>query len=209
MYAGTRTGRQELDGELIGDVEGALWSRDLIEAARGPARGDRSGMVRVVIGVDPPAGIGRDACGIVACGLDGAGIGHVLDDASIHGATPERWAARVCDTAAKWGADRVVAEANQGGAMIEAVLRAVEQGLPLTLRHAREAKGKRAEPVSALFERGRAKFAGYFPALEDELAAMTAGGASGGRSPDRADAMVWALAELMLGRARVPQMAWL
>ena len=206
MFAGTRAGRQELEGELIGDVEGALWSRDLIEASWGAARGDRHGLVRVVIGVDPPAGIGRDACGIVVCGLDGEGVGHVLEDATIHGVSPERWAARVCDTAARWGADRVVAEANQGGAMIETVLRAVERNLPIKLRHAREAKGKRAEPVSALFERGRVRIAGSFPMLEDELARMTVGGATGGRSPDRADAMVWALAELMLGRARVPRM---
>ena len=155
--------------------------------------------MRVVIGVDPPAVSGT--CGIVVAGLGGDGIGYVLADASVSGATPEGWAAAVARAADLWRADRVVAEANQGGAMVETVLRAVEQALPIKLRHAREAKGKRAEPVAALFERGRARFAGSFPDLADPVAALLPGGGyAGSGSPDRADAMVWALAELMLSR---------
>jgi phage terminase large subunit-like protein len=253
LYGGTRFGRQELDGELIDDVEGSLWPRDLIERCRAPnppraqhgegdqakpgggvegAEGegssgkpdDRSQLPlhhpsggppphrlamgrifrRIVIGVDPPASAEGDSCGIVVCGLDGDGIGHVLDDASVSGRSPEGWARAVAAAARKWSADRVVAEGNQGGAMVASVLRAADVGLPVRTVHASIGKSARAEPVAALFERGAAKFAGAFPALEDELAGLIAGGGyeGPGRSPDRADAMVWAMTELMLGRRR-------
>ena len=217
MYAGTRLGRQELDGELIEDVEGALWTRALIEKsvvgmgtvtfAHG---GDNSGrdhrksdcpLRRVVIGVDPPAGVGGDACGIVAAGLGEDGIAYVLGDASVAGLSPEGWARTVAGAAQAWAADRVIAEANNGGKMVETVLRGAAVSLPVKLVHASHGKAARAEPVAALFESGRAKLAGRFPDLEDELCGLTiAGGYEGpGRSPDRADAMVWALTELMLG----------
>jgi phage terminase large subunit-like protein len=156
------------------------------------------------VGVDPPASSGGDACGIVVCALGEDGIGYVLADASVAGLRPEGWAAAVAHAAETWGADRVVAEGNQGGQMVESVLRSVESRLPVRIVHARRGKSARAEPVAGLFERGRAKFAGAFPDLEDQLAGMTiAGDYEGpGRSPDRADAMVWALTELMLGPAR-------
>ncbi|MEA3061943.1 MAG: hypothetical protein QOJ94_1724 [Sphingomonadales bacterium] len=235
LYGGTRLGRQELDGELIQDVEGSLWPRELIERCRiilpelGSGRGTatRGGGVegrplrqpfglppprgklgedyrRVVVGVDPPISSGGDACGIVVCALGEDGLGYVLADASVAGLRPEGWAAAVAHAAETWGADRVVAEGNQGGQMVESVLRSVESRLPVRIVHARRGKSARAEPVAGLFERGRAKFAGAFPDLEDQLAGMTiAGGYEGpGRSPDRADAMVWALTELMLGPAR-------
>ena len=204
MYAGTRLGRQELEGELIEDVEGALWSRGLIEGSRQSGTLPREFFRRVVIGVDPPAGVDGDACGIVVAGLGRDDIGYVLEDSSVGGVSPDGWAAAVARAARRWQADRVVAEANQGGRMVESVLRAVEPELPLKLVHASEGKAARAEPVAALFERGRAKFAGAFPALEDELAGLTVkGGYEGpGRSPDRADACVWALTELMLGKPR-------
>jgi phage terminase large subunit-like protein len=217
MYAGTRLGRQELEGELIEDVEGALWTREMIEASRtplDPSTSLRTGFARdervfrrIVIGVDPPAGVDGDACGIVVVGLGADGAGYVLEDASVGGLSPDGWAAAVARAAAKWRASRVVAEANQGGKMVEAVLRAAEPELPLKLVHASDGKAARAEPVAVLFERGRVKFAGCFPALEDELAGLTmAGGYEGpGRSPDRADAMVWALSELMLGKDRTPR----
>jgi len=205
LYGGTRLGRQELDGVLVEDREGALWTRAGIEAARGapPAM-----CVRVVVGVDPPAGSAAgdgDACGIVAVGRDGTGVAHVLEDASVRGLAPEGWAAAVAGCAMRHGADRVVAEANQGGTMVESVLRAANAGLPIVLVHASRGKVARAEPVSLLTARGRLRFAGRFPALEDELCGLLAGGdyAGPGRSPDRADAMVWAVSELMLG-ARGP-----
>ena len=213
-HAGTRFGRQELNGEMITDVEGALWTRELIEKRRVEPVAAWTGaspalpLRRVVIGVDPAAGKGAaaDACGIVACGLGADGIGYVLADASAAGLSPEGWARRVAETAASWGAQRVVAEKNNGGAMVEAVLRAAERGLPVKLVHASESKAARAEPVATLFERGEAKFAGHFAALEDELRGLTWRGGyrrsgKGGRSPDRADAMVWAMTELMLGPA--------
>lgn len=197
VYSGTRLGRQELDGELIDDVEGALWTRTMIEAAfvdRTPH------LRRVVIGVDPPAGSKGDACGIVAVGLCGDGLAHVLDDASLRGASPEGWARKVAETAAKWNADRVIAEANNGGDMVESILRGAAHALPVRLVHAARGKSARAEPVAALYERGKVRHAGRFPALEDELCGLSAGGAylGPGRSPDRADALVWAVTELML-----------
>ncbi len=204
-YGGTRLGRQEIEGRLVEDVEGALWSRALIEASRVSApAGGGSEWRRIVVGVDPPAGTGGDACGIVAVGLARDGLGYVLGDHSVRGLSPEGWARAVAAAAELWGADRVVAEANNGGAMVESVLRAAESGLAVKLVHAARGKAARAEPVAALFEKGRAKFAGGFPELEDELAGLTAwGGYQGpGRSPDRADAMVWALSELMLGKER-------
>ncbi|MFV0622944.1 DNA-packaging protein [Sphingomonas sp. ac-8] len=198
-YAGTRLGRQELDGELIEDVAGALWTRAEIERCR--VRGAPA-LVRVVVAVDPPASAEGDACGIVAAGLGSDGRGYVLEDASAGGLTPDGWARAVAGCAARHGADRVVAEANQGGAMVETVLRTAEAALPVRLVHASRGKVARAEPVAALYEQGRVGHVGAFPELEDQLCGLVAGGgyAGPGRSPDRADALVWALAELMLGR---------
>jgi phage terminase large subunit-like protein len=210
-YGGTRLGRQELDGELIDDVAGALWTRELIETSRQRGTLPREVLTRVVIGVDPPASAGGDACGIVACGLgadpstgSGQAIGYVLGDHSVRGRSPEGWAAAVAQAAEFWGADKVVVEANQGGEMAESVLRAADFALPVKRVHARFGKGQRAEPVALWFEKGRAKLAGAFPELEDELAGLTIGGGyeGPGRSPDRADAMVWAMTELLGGRER-------
>jgi phage terminase large subunit-like protein len=203
LYGGTRLGRQELEGELIEEVEGALWTRALIETCRAHAR---EAMARVVVGVDPPASATGDACGIVVCGLAG-GIGYVLGDHSVQGLSPEGWARAVVAAAQAWGADKVIAETNQGGEMVASVLRSIDAALPVRAVKARYGKAKRAEPVAALFEAGKARFAGAFPELEDQLCGMTAGGAyeGPGRSPDRADAMVWAMAELMLGKANAPR----
>ena len=204
-YANTRIGRQELDGELIADVEGSLWPRAMIEQCRRdmPGRFDR-----VVVGVDPPAsaGEGADACGIVVCARIGEEY-YVLADESVQGLSPERWARAVARAVAQWEADRVVAEANNGGAMVAEVLRIADSGLAPKLVHAARGKVARAEPVSLLFEAGRAFVAGRFPELEDELAGLQAGGAYEGptRSPDRADAMVWAMSELAERRASVPR----
>lgn len=205
-YGGTALGRQELEGELIEEIDGALWTRALIERCR--VRRDRLGeggaaaLSRVVVAVDPPASASGDACGIVAVGLGEDGVAYVIDDASVERASPERWAAQVASAAARHGADRVVAEANNGGAMVESVLRAAESGLPVRLVHASRGKSARAEPVAALYERGRVAHVGAFPELEDQMCGLLIGGAYAGpgRSPDRADALVWAITELMLGR---------
>jgi phage terminase large subunit-like protein len=202
-YAGTRLERQELDGELIEDVAGALWAREVVTKCRAHAP---EALARVVVGVDPPASAGGDSCGIIVCGLGADGIGYVLDDLSAGGLSPEGWARAVVRAAEKWEAERVVVETNQGGEMVESVLRSIDSALPVRPVRARYGKGRRAEPVSALFAQGKAMFAGVFPELEDELCGMTAAGYEGpGRSPDRADAMVWAMAELLLGKDRIPR----
>ena len=197
-YGGTRLGRQELDGELIEDVAGSLWRRETIEKARGSPPG-REGLARVVVGIDPPASAGG-ACGISVCGkaAEGGPL-WVLADSSEAGLSPEGWARAAARAFEAWAADRVVAEANNGGDMVASVLRGAAPHLPVRLVHARSGKAARAEPVSAAFERGEARFGGRFPALEDELAGLvTGGGYEGpGASPDRADAMVWAMIELM------------
>jgi phage terminase large subunit-like protein len=206
-YGGTRLGRQELEGELIEEIEGALWSRALIERCRARFAPKP---VRIVIGVDPPAGASArsDACGIVAVALGEDGAAYVIEDASVQGLSPEGWARAVAAAAARNGADRVIAEANNGGAMVQSVLRAAEAALPLRLVHASHGKVARAEPVAALYEAGRAFHVGAFPALEDEMAGLQTGGdyMGPGRSPDRADALVWAMTELMLGRRGKPGM---
>jgi phage terminase large subunit-like protein len=209
-YGGTRKGRAELDGEMVEDVEGALWTRALVEACRcdmphpNPSPEGEGLWRRIVIGVDPPASAEGDACGIVACGLGADGVGYVLADHTVGGLSPEGWAGKVAEAAEAWGAACVIVEKNQGGDMATSVLKAADPALPVRPVHARYGKGDRAEPVGLLFETGRAKFAGAFPELEDELCAMTRGGsfARKGKSPDRADAMVWAMTELMLGVER-------
>ncbi len=205
QYGQTSLGRQELNGELIEDIEGALWTREMLETAREASASSPS--VRVVVAVDPPASATGDACGIVVCALGEDGIARVLADCSVEKASPERWARAVAGAAQAWSADRVVAEANQGGAMVASVLRAAEISLPLKLVHAARGKVARAEPVAALYEAGRVRHAGIFAALEDELCGLIAGGRyeGPGRSPDRADALVWGLSELLLGRRTTPR----
>jgi phage terminase large subunit-like protein len=204
LYGGTRLGRQELGGETIDDVEGALWSRDLIEVCRVAAA---PALARTVIGVDPPAGTNGDACGIVVVGLGDDGKAYVLADASVQGKSPEGWARAVAVTARRWNADRVVAEGNQGGAMVESTLRAADVAMPIKRVFASIGKSARAEPVLALYETGRVCHVGAFEPLEDELCGLIIGGGyeGPGKSPDRADALVWAMSELMLGGVSVPR----
>jgi phage terminase large subunit-like protein len=203
LHGGTRIGRQELDGEMVADVQGALFSRALIEKARVLAVPEP--YRRVVVAVDPPASAHGDACGIVVAAIGADGLCYVLADCTVERASPDQWARAVAGAAEAWGADRVVAEANNGGAMVEATLRAAALNLPVKLVHASRGKVARAEPVLTLFEAGRARLAGAFPELEDQLCGfITGGGYEGpGRSPDRADACVWAVTELMLGRRGV------
>jgi len=212
-YGGTRLGRQELDGELLMDPDGALWTRDLLERCRIRSIGlaaqtDQPLLSRVVIGVDPPAGSNGDACGIIIAGIGADGRAYVIDDASVDRPTPEQWARAVAHARHRWGADRIVAEANNGGDMVASVLRAAQIDLPVRLVHASRGKSARAEPVSALYEAGRVAHVGLFQRLEDEMCGMLIGGhyAGPGRSPDRADALVWALTELMLKSAGFPKL---
>lgn len=197
-FAGSQLARQELDGELLADIEGALWTRALIEQCRFP--GEAVPLARVVVAVDPPASATGDACGIVVAALGDDGIGRVLADCSIAQASPAQWAEAVAAAAQAWHADRVIAEANQGGAMVESVLHAANHALPVRLVHASRGKVARAEPVAALYAAGKVHHCGVFARLEDQLCGLLTGGtyAGPGRSPDRADALVWALTELLL-----------
>jgi len=178
----------------------------LHHVSHGPPPRSGEDFRRIVVGVDPPASAGGDACGIVVCGqLEGAVPGFVvLADHSVAGLRPEGWARAVARAADAWGADRVVAEKNQGGEMVASVLRSADCMLPVKLVHASRGKAARAEPVAALMEAGRVKLAGRFPELEAELNGLTIGGEyqGPGRSPDRADACVWALAALIEGAGR-------
>lgn len=206
-YGGTRLGRQELDGEWVEDVEGALWSRALIEAVRvahAPAT-----LVRVVIAVDPPAGSDKgtgDQCGIVVVARCAQGLAYVLADHSLQPLHPEHWARVVADAYQQHEADQIIAEANNGGQMVEAVLRAADRKLPITLVRASRGKIARAEPVAGLYHAGRVRHVGAFPALEDEMCALVSGAPYEGprRSPDRADALVWGLTALMLQPRKAP-----
>lgn len=198
-YAGTQLGRQELNGELIEDNEQALWRRSWIEAAR-----LRSApfLERIVVAVDPPAGIQGDECGIVVAGRDMAGHGFVLADNSAAGLSPAVWAARVADAYETAKADTVIAEANQGGEMVRAVLRQANALLPVTLVHASRGKLARAAPAAALYEQGRIHHVGSFAELEDQMCQFDG---SGAKSPDRMDALVWALADLFQSPRREPK----
>ncbi|WP_374828648.1 DNA-packaging protein [Brucella daejeonensis] len=203
-YGGTRLGRQELAGELIEERAGALWTRDLVEQCFETGTPE---LVRIVVAIDPPASSGKasDACGIVVAGLDAEGQAHVLADASMSAAKPHEWARRAIALYHAHEADAIVAEVNQGGEMVAAVLAAEDAAVPVLKRHASRGKFLRAEPVAALYEQGRIRHAGRFPALEDEMCDFAPGGLSSGRSPDRLDALVWALSELMLGTERKPR----
>ncbi|WGI20843.1 terminase family protein [Amylibacter sp. IMCC11727] len=205
-YGGSRLGKQELDGKMIEDVEGALWPAHVLD---GLQKADVPEMDRIIVAVDPPAS-GKstaDACGIIVAGVQthGGGPEHwkawVLADESVRGASPAAWAKVVADTAKTWQADRVVAEVNQGGDMVEAVLRQQAPMLAYRAVHATRGKTVRAEPVAALYEQGRVCHAKGLRTLEDQMAEMTLTGFAGKGSPDRVDALVWALTDLMIDPA--------
>jgi phage terminase large subunit-like protein len=198
-----RLGRQELLGELIDDVEGTLWPQALLESSREPGPPRREDFRRVVIGVDPPVTADGDECGIIACALCADGAARVVGDHSVGGLSPEQWAVKVAGAVEAWAADRIVAEGNQGGEMVEAVLRGAGLRFRVKRVHAKNGKARRAEPIAAFFEAGEARLAGCFPELEKQLAGLVIGGDyQGAGSPDRADAMVWAMTELLLAPRR-------
>ncbi|KKN32382.1 hypothetical protein LCGC14_0814290 [marine sediment metagenome] len=210
-YRGTRLGRQELDGVLLADAEGALWTSESIEAGR--VR-EVPALDRIVVGLDPAttAGAGSDECGIVVVGAQSNGPPQnwravVLADCTVQGATPSGWARAAISAMEQYGADRLVAEVNQGGQMVVEVLRQVDPMVPVKSVHASRGKVARAEPVAALYEQGRVGHVAGLDALEDQMCRMTARGYEGSGSPDRVDALVWALHELMIepaARWRMP-----
>lgn len=199
-YAGTRLGRQEIDAEILEDVPGALWSRrnlDEYRVASAPA------LERIVVGVDPAATSTENAneTGIVVAGVarvGGTPHGYTLDDWTVKG-TPDEWARRAVAAYRRFEADRIVAECNQGGEMVESVIRSIDPDVPVSLVRATRGKYVRAEPVSALYEQGRIHHVGSLATLEDQMIAFTPESASDrkdGTSPDRVDALVWAYTEL-------------
>lgn len=204
-YGGTRLGRQELAGELLEEVEGALWSMRALEGARVASAPD---LDRIVVAVDPPvtAHGGSDACGIVVAGVRMAGPpqdwrAYVLEDASLQGATPEGWARAAIAAMDRHGADRLVAEVNQGGDLVASVIRQIDPLVPMKSVRATRGKVLRAEPVAALYEQGRVHHVGALHALEDQMCRMGPRGYEGSGSPDRVDALVWALQDLMIDPA--------
>jgi|1185.fasta_scaffold10930_2 phage terminase large subunit-like protein len=203
-YEGTRLGRQELSAELLEDVQGALWTRDMIERAR--FSGNLPGLKRVVVAIDPSGTRGEsddgDSVGIIVAGIGLDNLAYVLADRTCK-LSPDGWGKVAVHAYREFKADRIVAERNFGGAMVEHVIRTVDPNVSYREVTASRGKIARAEPVAALYEQGRVRHAGNSPALEDQLCAMTGEGYCGDGSPDRADALVWALSELMV-KAQAP-----
>lgn len=194
-YEGTRLGRQELEGELLTDTPGALWTLESIDADRITDPTLVPELVRIVVAVDPAVSVGEGSSetGIVVGGIDANGDGYILDDLS-GSYLPTDWAREAVGAYHRWQADRLVAEINQGGAMVEATVRIIDPNVAYTGVHASVGKRTRAEPVSALFEQHRIHHVGSFPALEDQMTSWV----PGMTSPDRMDALVWALTELIV-----------
>lgn len=208
-YGKTRLGRQELEGEILDDMPGALWAREAIDLSR---KREDIDYERIVVAVDPAATSGEEAdeTGIIAVGLardaDGYARGYVLADRSMRG-SPEEWASAAVRLYHELDADRIVAEKNQGGEMVEAVMKAVDRNVPITLVTATRGKIVRAEPIAALYEQGRIHHIGRFDKLEDQMCMFTRDAdRSPGNSPDRVDALVWGLTSLfdkLTGRRRL------
>jgi phage terminase large subunit-like protein len=204
-YAGTLQGRQELEGLLVDTVEGALWKPADFDDHRPETLPEFS---RIVVAVDPAvtAGQGSDECGIVVVGAVTDGPPQrwravVLEDASVRGASPDTWARAALAAMDRHRADRLVVEVNQGGDLVTQVIRSIDPLVPIKAVHAARGKGARAEPVSALYEQKRVAHVRGLAALEDQMCRMTRQGYLGKGSPDRLDALVWALTELMLDPA--------
>jgi phage terminase large subunit-like protein len=200
-YHGTRLGRQELEAELLEDVPGALWNRGMLEGSRALTAPP---LIRVVVAIDPAASSTdrADETGIIVAGKDEGGRGWVLADASGR-YQPTEWARTAVSVYRAHKADRIVAEVNNGGDMVEATLRMIEPNAPFAAVRASRGKVTRAEPIAALYEQGRVHHLGLFPELEDQMCAFTSDAhgnlsRSAGYSPDRVDALVWALTDLLV-----------
>ncbi len=202
LYEGTRLGRQELYGEILEDFPGALWNRDGIDDTRVKKAPP---LTRIVVAVDPPVthGENADACGIVVAGISSEGHTYVLADLTAQGLSPHQWCKKALLAYETFEADRLVAEINQGGDLVETLIRQISPGV--SYRGVRASRGKiaRAEPVAALYERGLVHHVGGLNQLEDQLCSYT--GEKGEKSPDRLDALVWAITDLALGNHSSPR----
>lgn len=205
-YRGTLLARQELDGEIVEDVPDALWKRLWFEQHR---VSEAPALQRVVVAVDPPvtSGARADACGIVAAGHGVDGRIYILADRSLRGHEPVVWAEAAVAAYHDLEADRIVAEVNQGGELVETLIRQADAGVPVRMVRATRGKWTRAEPVAALYARGLVSHVGLLAELEDQCCEFGPGGLAGGRSPDRMDALVWALTELMPSKGGRPRMS--
>jgi len=190
-YDGTRLGRQELYAEILSDTPGALWNREMIEECRAVS----PDLCKIVIGVDPAVtnGTGSAETGIIIAGSGEDGNVYIIDDMTCSG-SPLQWAQVVEDAYNRYEADFITAEVNNGGDLIISTLHTVNPALPVRPVRASRDKYTRAQPVAALFEKGRVKLAGTFPALEDQMCEWV----PGSTSPDRLDAMVWAVSSLLI-----------
>lgn len=208
QYEGTRLGRQELYAEVLDEASGALWNRELLSTCEvevdNPVEFAQT-LARVVVAVDPAvsANAESDMTGIVVAGQDINGVCYILQDATER-YSPEGWAAKAIELYHEYGADRIVAERNQGGEMVRYTFKSVDETIPIKLVHASRGKFARAEPVSALYERGRVKHVKGLDALEDQMVQWEPLGSIG--SPDRLDAMVWAVTELALKGVAKPEL---
>jgi len=204
QYEGTRIGRQEIYGEILSDVPGALWNRNLLESIR---IGEVPPLIRIVVAVDPPVTSGKkaDTCGIIVAGKDHNNVAYILEDCSVQGLSPLGWAKTALAAYERFEADRLVAEVNNGGELVESLLRQIDPDV--SYRAVRASRGKilRAEPVAALYEQGRVQHHGFFSELEDQMCSLTGNGLAGGKSPDRVDALVWAVTALLLKQPTSPQ----
>jgi phage terminase large subunit-like protein len=204
-YAGTTLGRQEIEGEIIEQRADALWTRASIEGCRVAQAPPQ--LARIVVAVDPPASASRgaDACGLVAAGCAANGTIYVIADDTVAGLSPAGWSRKAVALWRRLSADALVVEVNQGGDMVRAVIAEADPSVPVIAVRAYRGKWLRAEPVAALYEQGRVKHAGVFPALEDEMCDFALDGLSSGRSPDRLDALVWAVTALSFGARGGPR----
>ncbi len=196
-YGDSLLGRQELLGEIVVETSGSLWRRDWIEAARVDHCPQ---LTRVVVAVDPPvtATAASDSCGLIVAGLGEDGRAYIAADRSLQGREPTVWARAAVACYREFMADRIVAEVNQGGDLVVTVLRQIDATVAVRKVRATRGKWLRAEPVAALYAEGRVSHVGHFANLEAEMLAFGAGGLSSGKSPDRMDALVWALTDLMI-----------
>lgn len=203
-YAGTRLGRQELEAEIVEERADALWSRGGLENCRVAAAPP---LMRIVVAVDPPAssGKGADACGLIAAGRSADGIVYVIADDTVAGLSPAGWSRKAVALWRRFCADALVVEVNQGGDMVRAVIGQADASVPIIAVRAYKGKWLRAEPVALLYDQGKVKHAGAFPALEDEMCDFGLEGLSSGRSPDRLDALVWAVTALTFGAKGEPR----
>ena len=202
-YGETPIGRQELEGEIVEERMTGLWRRAWLVQGRLLARPE---LRRIVVAVDPPvtSTAGSDSCGIIVAGLGVDGRGYVIGDRSIQGRDPATWAKAAVAAYHDYQADTIVVETNQGGDLVVATFKSIDAGVPVKKVHASRGKYTRAEPVSALYNEGRVAHVGEFPELERQMCDFAADGLANGKSPDRLDALVWALTELLLTSTRIP-----